>query len=505
MPTIASGNGGFFVYRIGKIGQNDPIVTRQLAINTIYLTIASVGQKLIAFVYFLFLARVMMPENTGVYFLATSLVIIFSVVADFGITSVVIREIAKYPAKAVTFAKHALGLKIPFAVLAFVGVILTSYLLGYDSSIRFLVLLATGVLILDSIQVFFFGLLRGRQELKFESVGMFVGMSTTALIGGLVLFLHPSLPLLIIALVCGSLTNVIISTYGVYKLFGQSIFRPDFDPVFSKMILAIALPFALAAIFVKVYSYVDSIIISKMLGTLEVGLYSIAYKFTYAFQFFPLAYIAGLYPSLSETIQSDPDALHMLFDRSLWYMMLIATPITFGLWLIAPEVVLLVGEQYQAAGPVLQTLVFVLLPIFLDFPIGSLLNAADRQVTKTVIMGLTMVLNVVMNIILIPVMGIMGAAYASLISFTFMFLVGFAIVPSIVKGYSYWRITRTLLVILFCGMAMALVGVVVKASFGWLVAIPICGFVYLALLFIMISLRAGDVRWIMPSFRKPIN
>ena len=70
-------------------------MTRMLAKNATYLTLASTGQKVVAFLYFLFLARVMQPENTGAYFLALSITIIFSVIADFGITSVVIREIAK--------------------------------------------------------------------------------------------------------------------------------------------------------------------------------------------------------------------------------------------------------------------------------------------------------------------------------------------------------------------------------------------------------------------------
>ena len=52
-------------------------------------------------------------------------------------------------------------------------------------------------------------------------------------------------------------------------------------------------PFALAAIFVKIYSTTDALLLEFYLGESAVGMYSIAYKLTYAFQFFPMAFVAA--------------------------------------------------------------------------------------------------------------------------------------------------------------------------------------------------------------------
>ena len=435
----------------------------------------------------------MMPEKTGVYFLATSLEIVFSVVADFGITSVLIRQTAKHPEEAKSFAQKALGLKIVLTILAIVGLYIASDLLGYDGYLRFLIALASIILALDSLQVFLYAILRGQQDLRFEAMGMIVGMFVTALGGGLVLLVMPSLPLLIVALMLGSFVNVCVSTYGVVCRFGWDVFHCRFDKAFAKTLFVNALPFALAAIFVKVYSYVDSIMISKFLGTAHVGLYSIAYKFTYAFQFLPLAFIAGLYPSLSATIKHNPAELPKLFERSMWYMMLIATPITLGLWLVAPEAVLLVGHGYVDAGPILQMLVLVLFPIFLDFPIGSLLNAADRQSTKTIIMGFTMITNVTLNFFLIPIYGVLGAAYAALISFTFMFFVGLTFVQFVIKHYSYGHLALMLSKIAISGCVMLIVGIFLIPMLDWIATIPICGVVYMIALFFTRSIHHDDL------------
>lgn len=453
-------------------------MTNILAKNTLSLTLASVGQKLIAFVYFLFLARIMMPENTGTYFLATSFVMIFSVVADFGLTSVVIREIAKSPEHTITYVKKVLGIKIPFIILALISLVTVPIMIGYDANLRFLILLTSLILIFDSLHLFYYGVLRGYQMLKFEALGMLSAQIVTGIVGVVILIYKPSVPLLILALTLGSAANLFISIKNVSNLLGNSVFVPMWDFKFIMKIFKIAIPFALAAVFVKVYSYIDSIFISKLMDTAALGIYSIAYKFTYAFQFIPLAFIAALYPGLSAVVGKNPVQLKKMFDRAMWYMMVIVTPIVLGIWLIAPNVVLLAGDEYVSAAPILQLLILVLIPIFLDFPIGSLLNAANRQTTKTIIMGITMVINVVLNAVLIPVLGLNGAVYAALFSFSFMFIAGLFYIPQVIKDYSFKKLLLTLTKVSASGLFMLLFAIYVKDLVGWIALIPISAVVY---------------------------
>lgn len=471
-------------------------MTNRVAKNTLYFTAASVGQKVIAFVYFLFLARVMMPDLTGQYFLALSITTIFSVVAEFGITSVVIREIAKTPERARELIASALGLKIPLALLAVIGAIVAGWLLDYAPAVQRLIALASLVLLIDTLQVFFYGVLRGFQALKYEALGVFAGMFFTALAGGFVLWLAPSLPLLVLALLLGSTVNLAAAGANVVRRLGWRVLVPAWDAQNSRWLLKTALPFALAAIFVKVYSYIDSIFISKFLDTAAVGLYAIAYKFTYAFQFLPLAFVAALYPGMSEVAGKDEPALERLLLRSTWYMAILSAPIVFGLWAVAPEAVALAGEGYAGAAVVLQTLVFVLIPIFLDFPIGSLLNAAGYQSVKTSIMGATMVVNVVLNLVLIPWLGIVGAAYAALASFVFMLAAGLFFVPRLLPHFSLFTLVKTVVPIYASGLVMLAVVVTLKPSLGWLVVIPLGALVYVASLLATGSLRAEDLAYV---------
>ncbi len=437
----------------------------------------------------------MMPEMTGQYFLALSITTIFSVIAEFGITSVTTREIAKDPSQARALISHALALKLPMMLLAVVGSLVCGWALGYEPQVQLLIGMACVVLVLDAFQVFFYGVLRGFQTLQFEAIGIFSGMTTTAVVGGLVLWLAPSLPLLVVALMAGSFINLVVASSRVAARLGSSTLVPHWSTKDARLILTMAFPFALAAIFVKVYSYVDSIFISKMLDTTSVGIYAIAYKFTYAFQFLPLAFIAALYPGMSAVAGKDTAMLERILMRSMWYMAILSAPIVFGLYAIAPEAISLAGEGYEQSVIVLQTLIFVLIPIFLDFPIGALLNASGKQAIKTGIMGVTMVINIFLNAVLIPQMGILGAAYAAIVSFVFMFVAGLFYIPSAVPNFSFGKLFATIVPIYVVGLIMLAVVIALKPILGWIPVVGIGGVVYLGGLFLIGSFKMTDLRF----------
>lgn len=477
-------------------------MSNSVAKNTLYLTIATVAQRVIAFVYFLFLARIMKPEATGAYFLALSIIMIFMVISNFGISQVVIREIAKNTNTAQTWLRQAIGLKIPLIILAIICANTAVVLLNYDDTVRTLVLIASLVLSADALSVLFYGILRGFQKLRYESIGVFCGQIVTAIVGGFVMYRYQSLSLLIVALVCGSFFNLIFSAVQVGRTVGFSSFRPQWGGGITVKFFKIAFPFGLAGVFSKISSYIDTIFLSIFISTSAVGIYAVAYKLTYAFQFLPMAFIAALYPGLSSLAKNNQAKLAKLFDQAMWYMMVIVTPIALGIWSIAPDVVHLYGFEYDAAIPVLRLLILVLFPIFLDFPIGSLLNATDKQVIKTAILGIATVINVVLNLILIPALGLGGAAYAALVSFGFMFVAGLMYVPLAIPNYRIVDLIKMILPILLSGLLMTVAVIYLRPIIGFILAIPVAALVYIIMLILTRSVQRHHLQSIIRLLKK---
>jgi O-antigen/teichoic acid export membrane protein len=205
-------------------------------------------------------------------------------------------------------------------------------------------------------------------------------------------------------------------------------------------IIKYAMPFALAGIFVKIYSYIDTLLLKQFHDAVTVGHYAVAYKVTYAFQFLPLAFVAALYPSMSAASAKKETAELRRLLKSSWRLMLMASvPMTALLSsLAAPFIELVYGADFRGSIVPMMILPWVLIPIFLDFPIGSLLNASHRAGLKTTSMGIAMVVNVIANLMLIPSLGAAGAAISGILSFWTLLFVGLWFIRKDMEGMWKW-------------------------------------------------------------------
>ncbi len=464
-------------------------MSRILMKNTAYFTAASIAQKVIAFVYFALIAKYLGVENTGSYFLATSMIMMLSVLEDIGLNSVIIREIAKMKDSASDWLSAVMGWKLITIPLTLVLVYFLPIWLGYNEEVTSLIRLGSIILVADTLSLSFYGVLRGMRRLRFESIGIFIAQLTIALVGSYFIITgKASVQILILALAAGSIVNMLYSGSIVFQKLGIASIIPRWDMGLKPVRMASA--FFLAAIFTKVYSYIDTIVISKVLGETSVGIYAIAYKLTYSFQFLPLAFVAALYPSMSHAAHK-PEILKKQLLHSYWYMFLLATPIVFGIWALAePIVITFSSEEFLDAVPVLRTMIFVLYFIFLDFPIGSLLNATNRQAIKTTIMGISMAVNIVLNLILIPLIGIMGAAIAALVSLGMLFILDWIFSQSTIR-IGIDELIREVWGILLAGGVMAGLVSALSTFVHFIILIPVGALIFIGILIIT---KSVDIR-----------
>lgn len=385
--------------------------------------VATTGQKLIAFVAFYLIARLTGPHVTGAYFYGVSVTSVFVILSDLGMTPVVIRAIAsgrEDGEKLFATVIRAKMLLVPIAVLASLGY---GVLMHQTPEIMGTIALACVAMAADAFHLVLYGTLRGKQNLKPEALGMLIGQLISAISAVTAALMHWGPMGLAGALALGSIWNVIWASRASLK-HGIHLATPTWGDLHC---LAMeAWPFAVAGMSVKVYSYIDSLMIQAYKGTVAVGYYAVAYKMTYAMQFLPLTFTAALYPALSYAYANKQhDELKKTFLGSLRFMAAIAFPISAGLSALAPRLMpALYGDAFRGAIPAMEILPWVLIPIFLDFPVGSLLNGSNRAHLKTIAMVGTMVANALLNALFVPTYGPLGAAWAGVFSFTLLYAIG---------------------------------------------------------------------------------
>jgi len=414
-------------------------MTKQsVAKNTVFMMMASVGQKIISLSYFTLLARELGAEKLGMYTAALAMTTIFVVFVDLGYTNVFIREASKDSEKTQEYFSSVLFAKLFFGILSYLALVVVVHLLGFEHEFRLLVYLSGITMLFDSLHLTIYGAMRAYGNLKYEAFSL-VGSQLVTLILGLA-FLKAGMPILylILAFTIASAANVVYATIVAYRKYGLAV-KPIYDKIILKRMTMIAVPFALAAIFGRMYSYVDVILLKKIAGDAAVGFYGTPSKITFAFQFIPLALIAALYPRFSEQFAKNKEKLARLFELSMKFLLVVALPISVGIFVLAEDIVLFAfTAEYTASIVPLKILVISLMFSFLSFPIGAFLNACSRQKAQTAIAGIVLVVNIASNLYLVPRMGAVGAAYSALMANILLGVLGYMVVPQITKiSHSY--------------------------------------------------------------------
>jgi O-antigen/teichoic acid export membrane protein len=473
-----------------------------IAKNTSYLTSALILQKIISFTYFTLLARYIGPANLGKYYLAISFTTIFAIFIDLGLANVLTREIAKNPDKAPRWLGNVLSIKLPLAIISLAAVFILINVLDYDLLTRQLVYISAISMVLDSFTATFFSVIRGFHNLKYESISSIIFQLIVLTAGYGALLLGGGLIPAMGALALASTYNFTYSWLIITRRLKIAV-RAMYDKLLIKEILIISWPFAVYAIFQRLYTYLDSVLLSLLAGDEQVGLYQVAFKIIFALQFLPMAFTASLYPAMSAYWQTNREQLAISFKRAINYLIIISLPIVIGALVLADKIVLLFKEGYSDAALPLRLSIISLFFIFINFPIGSLLNACDAQRKNTRNMVIVTVVSIILNILLIPQWQAAGASLTVLITNGLMFILGLIAIRKLI----IYRPKENLLLFGKALTASLLMGLIILAGRAYInifLITIIGGGIYFVILFLLGGFKRADILSISRSFRKPV-
>lgn len=473
----------------------------KIARNTSYFTSALVIQKLISFIYFSYIAVKIGANSLGSYTFALYFTTIFAVLIDIGLSNVLVREVAKFREKSQQYLSAVMSVKVPLAILVYAAAALTINFLNNPTLVKQLVYLSGVIMVLDSFTLTFYAFLRGHQNLKFESIGTIIFQLIVFISGIIIVNLTHDLRVLILAILLASFFNFSYSAILLKVKLGLK-FLAKVDKSIVKALLLFTIPFALAAIFTRVYGYIDTVLLNQLIGASAVGYYSIPYKITFSFQFIPMALVASLYPAFSSYFVQSKELLEKTFAKAMVFLGIIAVPISLGVIALArPLMIRIYTSQYEPSILPLQILIVTLVFLFLNFPLGSLLNACNRQTRNTVHIGIVMVVNIILNFLLIPRFSYIGAAIASSLSTLLMFGLQLYVVKQIIP-VNFKYLAARFGAIFISSLAMYFILIWLLAFLNFIVLVPIGAVIYLAALYLLKGFNKEDLTMIKQSFKR---
>ncbi|MEK7618841.1 MAG: flippase [Patescibacteria group bacterium] len=401
------------------------IAIQSIARNASYALVSTVIQKALTLFYFILVARTYGPAEQGLYSAALAYTTLFGVLIDLGLSSALVRETARNPDGAQRFLSAMLVVRLVLSVVVYALMIAVAHGIGYSSDLVTLLYVAGVIACIDVVATSCWGIMRGFQNLLYESIGGVLGIGAMIFFGGGAMLLGMPVFALVWAVLAGSVANLIfVLALLVRKARLKLILRISWPAL--KELSLLAAPFAAAALFSRITTFGDMALLPKLGGEVHAGYYSAANKLILALNMIPAAVSSGLFPALSSSFARGEDNLGRRYCRAHFYLLLISLPMAAGIALLSsPLIFFFYGLNYAPTSAALQILAPALLFGFLMFPVGALLAATNRQYINTIIFGIAALFNIVINIILIPRFFSSGAALASVTSNGIIFFLSF--------------------------------------------------------------------------------
>ena len=412
---------------------------RRIYKNTLYLTIAELTSKGLQFVVMLYAARILTKEDFGKFSFALALSLMAIIMADIGINTLLVREIARDKKNTGKYFFNSIFIKLVTSILTYILIILFLNLLNYPQETRYVVYAVWIFTIISTFTEMFYAVFRAHEMMFYDAF----------------------LKILRMILLAASSLYILFNGYGVFAFSADFIFveiivmvaasiiatkkfiklKLEIDLSFIKEILHKALPFGLAFVLGSIYFFIGSIMLSYLKGDVEVAIYSVAYNIALAILFIPTVYTNAIYPVLSRYFKESKKELTILYERSFKYLYIIGLPISVGLYLVAGRAInLFYGSSYSASIIALQIISWYLFVKFINFLLGTILSSIDQQPKRMIGQGTTSAFNIILNLALIPKYGYIGAAWATFITEIFLFVMYFYYVSKILHFYNFGKI-----------------------------------------------------------------
>jgi len=412
------------------IGDWDKGGFKKYSSNTSWLFMGKIFSLTVSFFMIAVVARYLGPENLGKLSYAQSFVAIFSVFASLGINQILLRDIVSHPDKETEILGTAFLIKITFGSITTLVTATIAFLTSVDATPAFLILILSLSFILEP-----FGLtstvFNARVKAKYTVITQIIISVIIPLIKLIIIFFGKGIIFFALIIVFEILMNAILSLFFYIKIFHHNPVKWKIDFKYGKKLINNSLPMLFAGVSGYLFSRIDQVMLLHMIGPISVGLYQGAVQVTDMLAgFIPGIIIASLVPALINAKNSNLDSYFNRLKQLIIFIFLLSVTIISLIVLLAPWIVgILYGNDFNDSVSILyiyvwSSLLYMIVVILQQHLINE--NKTDIFLFLSVS---TAFINIILNLLFIPIFGTKGAALTTIIS-----LIAYLILPLFIQS-----------------------------------------------------------------------
>jgi O-antigen/teichoic acid export membrane protein len=391
--------------------------------NSIHILSSWFISPAFSLILIIFITRYLGKEEMGKYSFVLSYFTLFSVIAGLGIDSLITRKVAADKKRTNLYLNHSIILGLSVSIMISVFMILGGFFLGYPADILIGIIVLASVIGCNTVFSYFNAVFSAYEKFNYSNY-FAIALTVIRVIAGLVLLFlkyHYLAQLIVFAIT--QIVGVIAASVIIHRKI--SPLRLEFDWEIMKGDFRLIYRFGGAILLCALTLEFDVILLSKLKGMEEVAIYSAAYKMFEIAAGLPLSIILASYPILAGLYNVSREQMAALFKEVFYFLIFVVTSAILSIIFISSRVVILLyGNKFIASSEVLIILAIGLIPFILYSAFAYLFKVNHLEIYDLYANILGFIINVALNILLIPLWGSKGAALTSLITFSFMLIYG---------------------------------------------------------------------------------
>jgi O-antigen/teichoic acid export membrane protein len=403
-----------FIHR--RIGHRPNLV--KIVHNIGWLFFDKILRMGVGFFVGVWIVRYLGPEQFGLLNFATAFTGLFGALATLGLQGIVVRDIVRNPDCAPETLGTTAILQLIGGIAAYLIVLVAiAYLRPDDSIARTIVAILGSTMLLKAseISVHWFESKVLSKYIVWVQNGVFLVFATVKVI---LILQQASL----IAFVWTMLAEAVVAAIillGVLSKYGLLLTKLRVSIECAKSLLKDSWPLSLSTVSITIYMKIDQIMLGHMIDDEAVGIYSVALRISELWYFIPMMVVASTFPAILETKKRSEKQYYARLQKLFDLMVVISVGLALLTTFLSTFIVtLLFGEAYRDAGIILSIHIWAAVFVFLGVASSQWFLAEGRQVLRLQQIVIGALVNVALNLWLIPVYGAVGAALATVISYS---------------------------------------------------------------------------------------
>jgi O-antigen/teichoic acid export membrane protein len=385
--------------------------------NTAWLMLERVVRMGLNFFVSIYVIRYLGPDDFGLLSYAISFVGLFAALAGLGLEGILVHELVKNPRQQNDLLGTSLVMLLSASILTVVAILsINTGLLTHDAETLLILLIIAGSLFFQSFNIIDLHF-QARVESRFPVQAQIV----QALLGGALKITLVVLDAPLVSFAWATLADYILLSVSLllaYHQRGFTLTQWRVKPALGLALLKQSWPLMLSGVFIAFYMKIDQVMLKYFINDKAVGEYAAGVKLVEAWYFVPMIISKSLFPAIIHAKQSGnrehyQKRLQQLYALMVWMALLIAIP---GSFLAEPLILFFYGSAYSESGHVLMWYIWASVLIFFGVARGKWVVVEDQQIYTLIYLAGGALTNIACNYFMIPVYGVMGAVYATLIT-----------------------------------------------------------------------------------------